>query len=121
MKQITDIKKLKGKTITDAIQDSYDLWLKFSDNSFAVLVVNDNTEGFGYRKEEVSLDQYGKDNTDYTLLKLELITEKEYKDACDLYEKEQEKRDKERQEKDLKRVEEYELEQFKKLSDKYKT
>ena len=121
MKQITDIEKLKGKTITDAIQDSYDLWLKFSDNSFAVLVVNDITEGFGYRKEEVSLDQYGKDKTEYTLVKLGLITEQEYKDACDAEEKESQKREQEREEKERKRVEEYELEQLKKLSDKYKT
>lgn len=121
MKQIIDIEKLKGKTITDVIQDSYDLWLKFSDNSFAVLVVNDITEGFGYSKEEVNLDQYGKDNTDYTLVKLGLITEKEYKYACDLYEKEEEKREQQREEKERKRIEEYELEQLKKLSDKYKT
>lgn len=120
MKQITDIEKLKGKIIIDAIQDSSDLWLKFSDNSFVVLVVNDITEGFGYRKEEVSLDQYGKDKTEYTLVKLGLITKQEHKDACDAEEKEQEKREQEREQKERKRIEEYELEQLKKLSDKYK-
>jgi len=121
MKNITKIKDLRGKTIVDTKTYCGDLWLKFSDDSFAVLVVNDITESFGYRKEEVNLYQYGKDKTEYTLVKLGLITEQEYKNACDEEEKERQKRQQEREEKERKRVEEYELEQLKKLSDKYKT
>jgi hypothetical protein len=121
MKNITKIKDLRGRTIVDTKTYCGDLWLKFSDNSFAVLVVNDITEGFGYRKEEVNLYQYGKDKTEYTLVKIGLITEQEYKIACYEEEKENEKRQQERQEEERKRIEQHELEHLKKLSDKYKT
>ena len=43
--EITKLKDLKGKTIIDTKMNCGDLWLKFSDNTFAVFIVNDITEG----------------------------------------------------------------------------
>ena len=55
--EINNIKELKGKTISDLKLDCGDLWLKFTDNTFAVLVVNDITEGFGYTRNEININQ----------------------------------------------------------------
>ncbi|AGO47435.1 hypothetical protein Phi19:3_gp031 [Cellulophaga phage phi19:3] len=118
-KEITELKDLKGKTIVDTKMSCGDLWIKFSDDTFAVFIVNDITEGFGHRKEEVNLCQYGKDKTEHTLLELGLITKQEYENACKdeelRYNKLEEKREKEQQ--DL--IKKNELEQLEKLSKKY--
>ena len=114
-KEITNLKDLKGKTIVDTKMDCGDLWIKFSDNTFAVFIVNDITEGFGHRKKEVNLYQYGKDETEHTLVELGLITEQEYQKACEEEELRYKKREKEEQE----RIKRIELEQLEKLSKKY--
>jgi len=46
---------LKGITISNIIQSSGDIWVSFSDNTFAVLVVNDTTEGFGMENKRRSI------------------------------------------------------------------
>lgn len=117
--EITNINELKGKTISDLKLDCGDLWLKFTDNMFVVLVVNDITEGFGYTKNEVNINQYGKDNTDYTLVDLGLISENEYKEACEQEEIKYQKRQEERDNQEKERIKNIELEQLEKLKSKY--
>jgi len=117
--EIKNIKELKGKTIYDLKLSCGDLWLKFTDNTFAVLVVNDITEGFGYTKNEVNINQYGKDNTDHTLVDLSLISENEYKEACEQEEIEYQKRQDERDKQEKERIKNIELEQLEKLKSKY--
>jgi len=119
IEEIRDFKGLNGKTIIDTKMDCGDLWIKFSDNTFVVLVIDDVTEGFGYKKEEINIYQYGKDKTEYTLVKLGLITEQEYSDACNKEEQEYKKREEEREVKEKNRIKEIELEQLEKLSKKY--
>lgn len=117
--QISNINELKGKTISDFKLDCGDLWLKFTDNTFVVLVVNDITEGFGYTRNEVNINQYGKDNTDHTLVYLGLISEDEYKEARKQEEIEYQKRQDERDKQEKDRIKIVELEQFEKLKSKY--
>jgi len=117
--EITKLKDLKGKTIVDTKMYCGDLWVKFSDNTFAVFIVNDITEGFGHRKEEVNLYQYGKDETEHTLLELGLITKQEYEKACEEEELRYKKREEEREKEEQDRIKRIELEQLDKLSKKY--
>jgi hypothetical protein len=117
--EITKIDQLKGKKISNLKLDCGELWLKFTDNTFAVLVVNDITEPFGYNKNEVNINQYIKDETDYALVDLGLISEKEYKEACDKEEIEYQKRQDERNKKEEERVKNIELEQFENIKSKY--
>jgi hypothetical protein len=117
--EIKKIDELKGKTISDFKLDCGDLWLKFTDNTFAVLVVNSITKGFGHTKHEVNINQYGKDNTDNTLVDLGLISETEYKEACEQEEIEYKKRQDERDKEEKERIKKIELEQLEKLKSKY--
>jgi hypothetical protein len=117
--EITNLKDLKGKTISDTKIHLGELWVKFSDNTFAVFIVNDITEGFGYIKEEVNLYQYGKDKTEHTLLELGLITKQEYDQACEEEELRYKKREEEREKEEQERIKRIELEQLEKLSKKY--
>lgn len=117
--EIKNIDELKGKTISDLKLDCSELWLKFTDNTFAVLVVNDITEGFGHTRNEVNINQYSKDETDHTLVDLCLISENEYKGACEQEEVEYQKRQYERDNQETERIKNYELEQLEKLKSKY--
>ena len=117
--EIKNIHELKGKTISDLKLDCRELWLKFTDNTFAVLVVNDITEGFGHTRNEVNINQYGKDKTNHTLVDLGLISQNEYKEACEQEEIEYRKRQEERENQEKERVKNYELEQLGKLKSKY--
>lgn len=117
--EINNIKELKGKTISDLKLDCGDLWLKFADNTFAVLVVNDITEGFGYTRNEVNINQYSKDKTDHTLVDLGLISENEHKEACNQEEVEYQKRQDERDRQEKEIIKNIELEQLEKLKSKY--
>jgi hypothetical protein len=117
--EIKNIHELKGKTISNLKLDCSELWLKFTDNTFAVLVVNDITEGFGHTRNEVNINQYSKDKTDHTLVDLGLISQNEYKEACEQEEIEYRKRQEERENQEKERVKNYELEQLGKLKSKY--
>lgn len=116
---IKNINELKGKTITDVKLYSGELWLKFTDKTFTVLVVNDITEGFEYTKNEVNIYQYDKDNTEHTLVDLGIISEKEYEEACKQEELEYQKRQEERNNQEKERIKNIELEQLEKLKSKY--
>lgn len=117
--EISNINELKGKTISDLKLDGGDLWLKFTDNTFAVLVVNDITEGFGYTRNEVNINQYSKGKSDHTLVDLGLISENEYIEACEEEEIEYQKRQDERDKQEKERIKNIEVEQLKKLKSKY--
>ena len=119
MKEIKDFDDLKGKTIIDYVKDGDELWIKYSDDSFSVFVINDITEGFGYRKEEIGLNHYSKNNTDRPLVELGFISEEECESALKQEEIECEKHHKESILKEEKRVEDYEKEQLRILSEKY--
>lgn len=121
LKEIKELSNLNGKTIVDTKQDCGNLWIKFSDNSFTVLSIIDNTVGFGYKNEEVNIYQYGIDKTEHTLVELGLISESEYKKACEEEELEYKRLDSERSERVNKLNEDAELVELKRLSEKYKT
>ena len=117
--KIQNIKDLKGKTISDVKLDG-DMYIKFTDNSFVVLKVNDISEGFGYTKNEVNICDETMDYTDHNLVDLNLISKKEHEDAVEQeeleYKKLQEKREQER----LDYIKKVELEQLEILKSKYK-
>jgi len=117
--EIKNINELKGKTISDLKLGGGDLWLKFTDNTFVVLVVEDTTEGFGYTRNEVSISQYGKDKTDHTLVDLGIISKKEHKEACEQMEIEYQKRLEEQDNQQKEIIKNIELEQLSKLKLKY--
>ena len=117
--EIKNIHELKGKTISELKLDCSELWVKFTDNTFAVLVVNDITEGFGHTRNEVNINQYSKDKTNHTLVDLGLISQNEYKKACAQKEIEYQKRQEERENQEKERIKNYELEQLGKLKSKY--
>jgi hypothetical protein len=117
--EITKFKDLKGKTIVNTKSYCGDLWVKFSDNTFAVFVVNDITKAFGWREEEVSLNQYSKDKSEITLVELGLITRQEYEEACEEEELMRKKMHEEQEIEEEKRVKEYELKQFELFRKKY--
>ena len=117
--EIKIIDELKGKTISDLKLDCGELWLKFTDNTFVVLVVNDITKGFEYTRTEVNINQYGKDNTDHTLVDLGLISENEHKEACEQEEFKYQKRQEELDNQEKERIKNIELEQLEKLKSKY--
>lgn len=117
--EIININELKGKTISDLKLDCGDLWLKFTDNTFTVLVVNDITEVFGHPKYEVNINQYGTNKTDHTLIDLGLISKNEYEEACKHEEIEYQKRQEERDNQEKERIKNIELEQLEKLKSKY--
>jgi hypothetical protein len=117
--QIIDLKDLVGKTIVTTKQRYGELWLKFADNTFAVLEVNEITEGFGYTRREINLDQFRKNKTEYPLVEFGLVTEAEYNAACQQEELEFKKRQAEREDEEMARISRRELELLEQLKMKY--
>ena len=119
MEQITDFQGLKGKVISDVKQSGSDLYLRFTDGSFAVMTLEHLSEGFNTR-EIVSIDDYKKDKTEETLVELGIITKAEYEEACKEELIRYEERCSDREAKDLKRQEDAEREMLQKLQTKYR-
>ena len=117
--EINNINEFKGKTISDLKLDCGDLWIKFTDNMFAVLIVNDISEGFGYSRNEVNISQYNKDKTERNLVDFGLISQNEYEEACKQEEIEYKKLQDERDMLEKERIKKNELYQFEKLKSKY--
>lgn len=117
--QIKNLKELKGKNISDVVSSYGDLYFKFDDNTFAVLIPKDITEGFGYTKTEVNIEDFPIDKTNGSLVDIGIISKEEYLEALEQEEKIEkeieEKREKEYQE----RLKKHELEQLKSLKQKY--
>lgn len=122
MKQLFEQKELIGKTIAQVLmpKESYqDMWIKFTDNSFAVFDTEDRTEGFGYEKRVRVICEWEKDNTDEELVELGLITKDEHELALEDEDKKYEKERSERDAIEQKRIENLEKEQLAKLKTKY--
>ena len=124
MKQLFEQKDLIGKTIAQVLmpKESYqDMWIKFTDNSFAVFDTEDRTEGFGQEKCIRVISDWKKDNTNEELVELGLITKSQHELALEEKEKRHEKERSERYAVEQKRIEDYEREQLAKLKTKYDT
>ena len=100
MKQLFEEKELVGKTIARVLmpKETYqDMWIKFTDNSFAVFDTQDRTEGFGQERRIRVISDWKKDNTNEELVELGLITRSEYELALAeedrKYEKQKSERD----------------------------
>jgi hypothetical protein len=119
MNQIFKQEDLVGKTISKVHFSCGDLWMKFKDNSFAVLCVEDETEGFGYERHVISISDWVNTKADKELVVLGLVSEREHKEALAKEEAEHEEKNKKREEEERKRVEQQELDQYKKLSEKF--
>jgi len=78
MKQITSEKYIIGKVIYKVLSSCSELWQMFTDNSFVVFELENQTEGFGYERNKIVISDDIKDFTSYELVKIGLITEKEY-------------------------------------------
>ena len=79
--ELKNINDLKDKTISDLKLDCGELWLKFTDNTFAILVVNDITQGFGHTRYEVNKGKSKKVHLIYGILTTKcgkLLEEVEY-------------------------------------------
>lgn len=122
LKQIFNHQELIGKTIEQIIIPKYsyqDLWIKFTDQSFVVLDVNDVTQGFGQQKEIVNISSYTIDNTNKELIELGLITKEQYNSAIIEEEKIHEQERLQRDVLEQKRIEDYEKDILSKLKTKY--
>ncbi len=122
MKQLFEEKELIGKTISMVLmpKESYqDMWIKFTDNSFAVFDTEDRTEGFGQERRIRVISDWEKDNTNEELVELGLITKSQHELALEEEEKRYEKERSERDAVEQKRIEDYEKEQLAKLKTKY--
>lgn len=121
LKEVKKLFGLKGRTIADTRESRGELWIKFTDDSFVVLVVKDKSEPHGYRRDAVCVNDYEKDATDEELVDLGLITRKEYDDANKQEEVAREERHKQYEEEIRLKNEAYELKQLEILSNKYKS
>ena len=117
--QITEINKIKNKTIIDFKKDGNELWLKFSDDTFTILVNRDITEGYSYQRNEITVDDFHRDETEHFLVDLGFISEKAHKDACIKNDFEFQKKYEEREKQEIERIKNDELEQLHKLKSKY--
>ena len=119
MKQLLSIEDLSGKTISKTLLSEPELWMKFTDNSFAVFDIEDRTEGFGHTKSAVVLSDWKKDGTNIELVNLEIISLSEHKKAIKDNELATDIRQQERDKEQQSQIEKLEKEQLKKLSEKY--
>ena len=117
--EIESLEELNGKMISDIKSTDGDLWLKFTDNTFVVLIVKDITEGFRIDRNKVDICEYNHDNTCHILVELGIITEEEYKQACEKEEMEYEKRQEEHDKQEQERIRETELKRLEELRSKY--
>ena len=107
MKQLINKKELVGKTISEILQSSQEFWIKFTDDSFVVLEIINNTEGFGYTSTIIDVSDYIINATNNELVKLGLITQDRYEEAC---KEEEEEYERERQQRERELYEQQELE-----------
>jgi len=119
LNEIKTLSALKGKTIVDTIQHQDELYLKFSDTSFAVLIILDITQGFGYTNQEININQFPKDTTDPALLVLRLITQDQYDTACHKQKLAYERQEAQQKSADQARIKTLELRQLNDLKIKY--
>jgi len=119
MKQIINENDLIGKTISKVLLSEPELWMKFTDGSFAVFDIEDRTEGFGHTKSATVLSDWHKNATNVELVNLDIITLSEHKNAVEEEENRWELSQKEENEKRQSEIEKLEREQYEKLSKKY--
>jgi hypothetical protein len=107
MNQILNKKELVGKTISETLQTSQEFWIKFTDDSFVVLQIINNTEGFGYTNTIIDVSDWIVNTTNNDLVKLGLISQEVYEEAC---QEEEEEYERERQKRERELYEQQELE-----------
>jgi len=83
MNQILEVKQIVGKTISKIIDGENELFIKFSDDSFCAFGISDVTEGYGYTRNIIEIDDYPKNETCFKLVELGIISEQAYHIACD--------------------------------------
>lgn len=83
LKQILDYNDMVGKTITGIQQDESidDLYIKFSDGSFAILDIQQNHDRFSGYGDRIKVTDYKTDETDINLVDLGIITKEEHQVA----------------------------------------
>lgn len=117
--QIKKVEDMVGKTIKGSAEYVGDLYIAFTDGTFVVLNVEDESSGFGHSKHMVAVDDYEKDRTEHVLVELGIITQAEYEEAVLQEEIEREERYKKYEEEQEEQRRQYELEQLSKLKEKY--
>ena len=119
--QILTIEGLVGKKIYKCVYSCGDLYIRFLDNTFSVLTIRDTTEGFGYEQQEVKVDDYGTNKSDFALVELGLVTKSEYEESCKNDEMDRETDRLQRQKEDEEFIKEIELKKLKELKSKYES
>lgn len=117
MKQLFNKKDLIGKTIKKISGDN--LSIRFTDDSFVKLSIYDITEGYGFTRTELRIDDCDcRDDYD-CLVELDFITEKEYNEIIRIEDnKQKELRKKELEEYNL-NIKKQELKILEELKKKY--
>ena len=117
--QLKTLDSLLGKTIDKVILDNNDLWIRFTNNEFTVLTVKDQTEGFGHSNFCIDIDEWSKDETESTLVKLGIITSSEHQKAIEKEEEDYRNRKALENQKKIDDLKKSELEQLNYLKSKY--
>jgi hypothetical protein len=119
MKQLFKEKELIGKTISKTYTNDYGFWVRFSDDSFVVFESIDISSGFEYSRYVIGINKYDKNNTHSELVKLGLITQKEYEIAVEEEDREFELRREKQNRIELEETTKREKELLEKLKSKY--
>lgn len=120
LKEITELKDLKGKTIADTLESHGKLWIKFTDDSFVVLEADEESDGYGYSSYTIDVGGWSpKQADDRELYDLGIVSKKEHEAAVLVEEEAMERRMAEREAEAQARDREYELEQLRLLQSKY--
>ena len=117
--QIKNIEGIVGKTIEKTLLDYSDLYLKFTDSTFTILRIIDDTEGYGYANNHVGVSDWEAKPTDSNLVELGIISKKENEDAIEKQELEYKKMEEFEEAEYKKRIEEQEKKQLEILNKKY--
>lgn len=117
--QIKVLNDIIGKRIDKVVSDGDELYIRFSDNRFVVFHIEDDSNGFGYHRSSIRVDEYSKDSTDKNLVDLGVISITEYQESIKKEEEELELRILENEKQLKENTKRSELEELKRLKQKY--
>jgi hypothetical protein len=76
--EVRKLEEFKGKTIVNIHSEFGKVYMRFSDDTFAVLEIYNNGEGFSNGSDEILPSRYGTGTTDGALVKIGVITQQDH-------------------------------------------
>lgn len=119
MKQIKDKDLVKGKTIKKMHTADDELFISFTDDTFAIFVIKEETEGFGFTRSSITVSEDDADFCNSGLIEIGVISDEEHRKAWEEFDR---RMDEERAEYDKKVKDEHEMREvleYQRLKKKY--